>query len=392
MTSLLLLHVHALGASLRWSTTYPDGTSLAVESVAPSIVRVTTTPWGAPRDLSPVSLIVPQDASAAPPLTVAKSARGWRLTAGNAVVDVDGTAPLANISRGETLLSAELAAPLLVTDPKGCGTAGEGRMAGGRWPDCPTCCLRARRSVQAGEEIFGGGVQLSSGPRMRGRKLFLKTNALAESFDGLSHVVAPFFMSSLSFGVFANTHRYSFWDIGTKLPPPSRNAICDEKWADPATGRDVSDLNLTCAKRGATITDITFAQYGLPSGACGWWTASDVCGVDVRAQLRAACVGKPSCAVHVSNEWAGVDPCPGNAERRVAAQAQCSGGALRAEASRRRARVHRDGALGAGPAPAPASSAYASEMAIHVADPVVDLYFFVGPTHHDVLAAFTQVS
>lgn len=69
-------------------------------------------------------------------------------------------------------------------------------MNGGRWPDCPGCCLRASRSLQPGEEWFGGGVQLYNGPGMRGQNLFLQTNALVGEHPGWSHTVAPFFMSS----------------------------------------------------------------------------------------------------------------------------------------------------------------------------------------------------
>ena len=374
----MMLHGTLSSPSLTWSTTYPDGSTLAVESIAPSIVRVTTTPFGAPHEPSPINLILPQDSSTAPPLTVTKSATGWHLAAGIAAVDVSSAEPTANISRGDTLLSVELAAPVLITDPNGCGTVNNGGpMRGGRWPDCPNCCLRARRSLQAGEELFGGGVQLSSGPGMRGSNLFLKTNAMAETHSGWSHVVAPFFMSSLQFGVFANTHRYSYWEIGTAPPPPPPpGLVCDEKWADPASGFNTSDLTLVCPP-GHTIDNITFAEYGLPSGSCGYWTPSKSCGINVRPQLTAACIGKAGCSIKIGNLWAGGDPCIGNNQKHVAAEATCS---PPSESS--------VGSSGGGSS----GAEYASETAIHLADPVVDLFFFIGPTHHDVLAQYTKLT
>jgi hypothetical protein len=109
-------------------------------------------------------------------------------------VSVSRASPVYNITRADgTLLSAQLTPPHVVNASE-CGEGLGGPVTGGEW--CPDCCLRAARSLLPSEEVFGGGVQLYSGPALRGTTLFLRTNAVVGTHSGWSHVVAPFFLSS----------------------------------------------------------------------------------------------------------------------------------------------------------------------------------------------------
>lgn len=138
--------------------------------------------------------------TAAPTLTVTSSESGWTVSQSGAdglVAVVSSSSPTYNITRIDgTLLSAQLAPPTRVNSSK-CGAALGGPITGGMWPDCPDCCLRATRSLLPGEQVFGGGVQLYAGPSLRGTTLFLRTNAVVGTHAGWSHVVAPFFLSSM---------------------------------------------------------------------------------------------------------------------------------------------------------------------------------------------------
>jgi alpha-glucosidase (family GH31 glycosyl hydrolase) len=297
---------------------------------------------------------------------------------------VSKSAPLTNVSRASdgALLSAETAPPVRASGAA-CGDAAHGGpMAGWRGggdAPCPggDCCLRATRSLQPGEEWFGGGVQLYSGPAQRGNSLFLKTNAIVGKYPGWSHVVAPLFFSSRGYGVLLNSHAYSFFDLGQSSPgheplPPA--TACDVKWADKASGHAVGPLNLTCPG-GAdwVISNITFAHYGLSGGDCSRGLApSHHCdAADQRANVSALCLGRHSCSVPVSNAFAGADPCVGNNQKHLSVSATCSGGA--------------------GPVPAPKPGVPGAAF-IATPDPVVDMVFLAGPTMHDALGQYTALT
>ena len=82
---------------------------------------------------------------------------GWVLATADLHVRVASASPLATVTRPDgTVLSAELSAPTFVPEEE-CGAKGGagGAITGG--------CLRAWRSLQDGEDLFGGGVQLYSG-------------------------------------------------------------------------------------------------------------------------------------------------------------------------------------------------------------------------------------
>ena len=174
----LLLLLEASGTTA-WEHTYPDGTTLKVSSVATGIVRVKTVPRGAREDFTAVDLTLPQP-QPPPALAVATAAWGWTLATADLHVHVSRTSPTANITRPDgTVLSQERSPPAAV-DEAACGDSAGGFIPGG--------CLRASRSLQDQEEMFGGGVQLYSGPAQRGKKLFLRTNAIVGA-NGWSHTV-----------------------------------------------------------------------------------------------------------------------------------------------------------------------------------------------------------
>lgn len=70
-------------------------------------------------------------------------------------------------------------------------------------------------------------------------------------------------------------------------------------------------LTLTCKGAGKTFTGVAFASYGTPLGSCsGGWTADPTCNANTSVSVvAAACVGKSTCTLSVSNDAFGFDPC-----------------------------------------------------------------------------------
>lgn len=92
-----------------------------------------------------------------------------------------------------------------------------------------------------------------------------------------------------------------------------------------ASASENGTANVSCPA-GQTISKVTFASYGSPTGVCGSYSASDSCSADnSQSIVEAACLGKDSCSVDASNGVFG-DPCWGT-EKSLAIQVQCSGGA-----------------------------------------------------------------
>lgn len=82
-----------------------------------------------------------------------------------------------------------------------------------------------------------------------------------------------------------------------------------------------SDLTLTCAAGSGSITNITFASFGTPSGTCGSFAADSKCdSAASMATVAAACVGKTSCTISATNSEFGGDPCL-NIKKRLAVEA-----------------------------------------------------------------------
>ena len=90
---------------------------------------------------------------------------------------------------------------------------------------------------------------------------------------------------------------------------------------------DGSDpLVLACAGNG-TITAVTYASVGNPTGTCGSYTDGSCKGSATKAKdvVTAACVGKSTCSLtaDIGHMDGGKDPCTG-VEKRVAVEVTCS--------------------------------------------------------------------
>jgi hypothetical protein len=387
--------VLAEGAPAPFRHTYSDGTTLVVASTAEGTVRIKTVPRGASEAFPHVDLTLPQ--TQPPPLTISPKGSlgrevptpfrgGWRLSTPELQVLVAPDAPLTQLlGHDGTVLSSELAPPTRLPEAQ-CGNtvSGSGQGSGGR---IPGGCLRASRSLQQGEEMFGGGVQLYSGPAQRGKRLFLRTNAQVGP-DGWSHTVAPLFFSSRGYGFLVNTHAYTYFDIGAtysghhaKPTPPGR--VCDTKYSDKLGGSTVP-LELRCPT-GGKIANVSFADYGLSTGDCGDGFAVDPrCSQDWSAVVQQLCLGRSECSLKVANNCSHCanntcsptcgDPCWGNAHKHLSVSATCAGQAPKPP-----------------PSPPPPVVTPGANL-IHVGDPVMDLYFFSGPSHHDLLRQYTQLT
>jgi alpha-glucosidase (family GH31 glycosyl hydrolase) len=368
--------IAAAATASDWSNTYDDGTTIKVSSIGSGIVRVKTVPRGAQEDFSSVDLTLPQP-QPPPALAVTKTPAGWTLATAELRVHVSSSAATADVARADgTMLSQEHAPPAALPEAQ-CGVKGGGFIAGG--------CLRASRSLQGEEEMFGGGVQLYSGPAQRGKKLFMRTNAVVgDAHPGWSHTVAPLFFSSRGYGLLVNTHAYTYFDIGATesghtVTPPPPGIVCDTKWGDPIGG-NTSALVLKCPT-GGKISAVTFASYGTPKGDCGHFKTGH-CAQDRTAAMKKLCLGKAECSVKVSNDCEACpngtctehcgDPCWGNAEKHLSVSVECKGQPVQP--------------------PPPAPPVVPASNLIHVADPVVDLFFFAGPTNHAVLEQFTALT
>lgn len=139
---------------VNFTTTYLDGSTLRVELVAAdgSIVRAVVIPKGANESFLRYPLTVPQ-----PPLppnatfVVSQAATYTLLTTPASIVNVSKLEPIAQLlSPAGALLSGE-PQPVSAQPESQCGNGHGGPIAGG--------CLRSWRTLQAGERIWGFGMQ-----------------------------------------------------------------------------------------------------------------------------------------------------------------------------------------------------------------------------------------
>jgi hypothetical protein len=79
-------------------------------------------------------------------------------------------------------------------------------------------------------------------------------------------------------------------------------------------------MDLSCPQ-GEVITDITFASYGTPKGACGGYSSSHCDAGNSVAVVSDICMGKKGCSVNADNALFG-DPCRGTFKR-LAVQVSC---------------------------------------------------------------------
>ena len=197
--------------SANYSLTYADGSSLRAELVAAdgSIVRVVVVPPGASEAFLRYELRVPQ-----PPLpagagfAVEEHADYALLSTRASVLNVSKAAPTAQLLRPDgTLLSAE-PQPVSREVESQCGNGHGGPIRGG--------CLRAWRSIQPGEGLYGFGVQSFAVDHV-GTTKWIETDANPSAL-GLDHAPAPFFLSSRGYGAALNTHGFSYFDVGFAFP------------------------------------------------------------------------------------------------------------------------------------------------------------------------------
>lgn len=83
-------------------------------------------------------------------------------------------------------------------------------------------------------------------------------------------------------------------------------------------------VHLRCAP-GQTISAIKFASFGTPLGTCGNFQQGDCHSTKSHAVLEKNCIGQQRCAVTISPDNFGGDPCP-KEMKKVAVEAVCSPG------------------------------------------------------------------
>ncbi|KAG6428174.1 hypothetical protein SASPL_112424 [Salvia splendens] len=81
-------------------------------------------------------------------------------------------------------------------------------------------------------------------------------------------------------------------------------------------------VHLRCA-RGQTMSAITFASYGTPTGICSSFRMGSCHAQNSQAVIVKMCLGKERCKLSVSNSYFGSDPCP-NVLKKLSVEAVCS--------------------------------------------------------------------
>ena len=94
------------------------------------------------------------------------------------------------------------------------------------------------------------------------------------------------------------------------LQTPAAPVTCDAEWEAP--GGSTAYVNVGCGPApGANITGVAFASFGTPTGSCATGWSRGACDASTSvAVVEAACVGRPSCSVAVTDADFG-DPCTG---------------------------------------------------------------------------------
>ncbi|KAK4429296.1 Beta-galactosidase 3 [Sesamum alatum] len=81
-------------------------------------------------------------------------------------------------------------------------------------------------------------------------------------------------------------------------------------------------VHLRCAP-GQSISAITFASFGTPTGTCGSFRLGNCHAQNSHSVIEKMCVGKESCKLAVSNSYFGTDPCP-RVLKKLSVEAICS--------------------------------------------------------------------
>jgi alpha-D-xyloside xylohydrolase len=77
--------------------------------------------------------------------------------------------------------------------------------------------LQSTRFINSSEEFFGFGLQFHSFMQ-RGKTKMLKTNSDPPNDSGNSHAIVPFFLSTAGYGIFLDSHGYTYFDMGSTNP------------------------------------------------------------------------------------------------------------------------------------------------------------------------------
>ncbi len=185
---------------------YKDGTLVIVTLLsADGVVRIRTVPAGSSPSFPHYDLMVDQ-----PPLpagygfNVTQTPQSVILSTNFTTIVINNTVPRTKVSRIDGALLSDETQPVSREPQDACGN--------GRGGPIPNGCLRAYRTLASGEKIFGFGAQFTA-VEHSGTTKFIQTDANPNA-DGYTHISAPFFFSSLGYGVAINTNAVSYFDVG----------------------------------------------------------------------------------------------------------------------------------------------------------------------------------
>lgn len=140
------------------------------------------------------------------------------------------------------------------------------------------------------------------------------TQASAPTFTPAPGAYATAQSVSLASTTAGATLRYTTNNTDPTCSDSSGTTVC-------ATADEGNSATVSCPS--GTITAVSFASYGTPTGTCGAFTAGSCSASTSSSVVTDQCVGRASCTVAASNSVFG-DPCP-NVYKKIAIAATCSG-------------------------------------------------------------------
>jgi alpha-D-xyloside xylohydrolase len=222
----------AMGVNVNnYTISYSQGSTLRAELISAdgSIVRVVVIPSGSSENFHRYELRVPQpELPSNSGFIVEESTSFVLLITNSSVLNISKIDPTSTLMRRDgTILSYETQ-PITKEVESQCGNGHGGPILGG--------CLRSWRSLQrssSGEDeaIYGFGMQSFAVDHV-GTTKWIQTDANPSNL-GLDHAPAPFFLSSLGYGVVLNTHSYSYFDVGFAFPISNSGGINLMHTSDP---------------------------------------------------------------------------------------------------------------------------------------------------------------
>ena len=222
-----------LPVTTNFTVTYPDNSSIQIFMVGDptgNILRIISAP-PSNNPVPPSFLRYPlEDSANIPPIpsndgfTVVELPDHYVLTATNSVILVNKSVAVTTITRPDGTVVSQETQAVTPEIPSQCGNGHGGPI--------PTGCLRAWRTLEYQEQIYGFGDQFTN-LNHAGTTKFIRTCANPDS-TGITHAPMPFFLSSRGYGIAVNTHVYSYFDIGFAIPPsPTTPGIHMINTADP---------------------------------------------------------------------------------------------------------------------------------------------------------------